>query len=64
MESDHKKALLMSFTVALVCIVLSGFLIRSVVSSNREPHGGNVTIECYEDSVKTIGNRTWCEIVE
>lgn len=64
MESDDKKALFMSFVVALVCIVLSGFLIRSVVSPNHEPHDGSVIIECYEDSVKTIGNRTWCEIVE
>lgn len=64
MKDDDKKALLMSFVIALVCIVLSGFLIRSVVSSNHEPHDGNVTIECYEASVKTIGNRTWCKIIE
>ena len=64
MESDGKKALLVSLVIALICIVLSGFLILSVVSPNHEPHDGNVTIECYEASVKTIGNRTWCEIVE
>lgn len=64
MINEDKKALLISLVIALACIVLSGLLIETVVSSNYEPHDGSAKVVCYEASVKKIGNRTWCEIVE
>ena len=61
-RNERTTAILILITLA--CLILSGIAFNTVVASNYESHRGDVLVVCYEASVKTIGNRTWCEIVE
>lgn len=47
----------------ILCLIATFMMISSIVQEDVVT-GQNVKVECFEGLVKSLGNRTWCQIVD